>query len=729
MFGRLVEVGEYVNEGDPSPYSTMTYGYNLLDLLTSVLDANGKATTVNYDSLGRKTSMSDPSMGTWSYAYHVNGALQRQNDAKGQWIEFDYDSLDRLVRKRYSDTTKVEYFYDQVRTGFYNAGQRTFMARYTTTAAGGGELSSSTFNYDLRGRQKQVDYKIAALSATARTFQYNYDSADRISSIVYPTGETVSYSYDAAGRQTSVCGTTCYATGAQYTAADQPKSFTFGNNLVQNYEYEAVTQRLWKLKVGTTTNSTSVSSRTYGYDAVGNVLDLNSTTTNENQHFDYDHLDRLKTWTVKNGTTGATTVDQTYTYDKLGNILTKGGTTAPTTYNYNSAATANGGPYAIRSLNGGVVFGYDANGNMTSSPATPFGDPARTLSWNVENLPQSITSGAVTESYTYDADGERDSRAVTQSSVTATTFYFGGMYEEDKPSGNTRSLFTLNGQVVAQKEFVPTPPTPTNTPSPTNTPTNTPTPTATPVYNAAFVSQSVPDAMIAGQSYEVSVTLQNTGLTGWGSTVALTAAGGKSSPWVPNAVNVPSGVTVAPGQSYTFNFTVTAPSTTGNYAWLWNMTRQAGTIMFGQGTPEDVYVSVTADGGGGGGDPCPMCGMSSASGDVAGAEAGASVAGGLEGTETIVYIHSDHLGSVNTTTNQSGAVVSSQQFDPWGKVRNGGISVTDLNYTGQRKDDTGLLYYHARYYDPALARFTSPDTIVPETPSLTASYHSMDADS
>ncbi len=36
-----------------------------------------------------------------------------------------------------------------------------------------------------------------------------------------------------------------------------------------------------------------------------------------------------------------------------------------------------------------------------------------------------------------------------------------------------------------------------------------------------------------------------------------------------------------------------------------------------------------------------------------------------------------------------------------------------LNYTGQRLDGTGLLYYHARYYDPGLARFISPDSIVP----------------
>ncbi len=59
-------------------------------------------------------------------------------------------------------------------------------------------------------------------------------------------------------------------------------------------------------------------------------------------------------------------------------------------------------------------------------------------------------------------------------------------------------------------------------------------------------------------------------------------------------------------------------------------------------------------------------------------------------------------------------MVSQQEYDPWGKVRTGGIGQTTLNYTGQRLDGTGLLYYHARYYDPGLARFVSADPTVPD---------------
>ena len=60
-----------------------------------------------------------------------------------------------------------------------------------------------------------------------------------------------------------------------------------------------------------------------------------------------------------------------------------------------------------------------------------------------------------------------------------------------------------------------------------------------------------------------------------------------------------------------------------------------------------------------------------------------------------------------------GTLASRQEFDPWGSVRSGGVGGTTLNYTGQRLDGTGLLFYNARYYDPAIGRFISADTVVP----------------
>jgi len=83
---------------------------------------------------------------------------------------------------------------------------------------------------------------------------------------------------------------------------------------------------------------------------------------------------------------------------------------------------------------------------------------------------------------------------------------------------------------------------------------------------------------------------------------------------------------------------------------------------------------------------------------------------------------------VSTVTDSSGQVVSSQSFDPWGKVHAGTTPVTQtkVNYTGQRLDDTGLLFYNARYYDPTLARFVSPDAMVVHANALNVDFHESD---
>ncbi|TFW09524.1 hypothetical protein E4K72_05625 [Oxalobacteraceae bacterium OM1] len=97
--------------------------------------------------------------------------------------------------------------------------------------------------------------------------------------------------------------------------------------------------------------------------------------------------------------------------------------------------------------------------------------------------------------------------------------------------------------------------------------------TAAAVNNAQFVSQSVPTTMVPGQPYTVSVTYKNTGNTTW--TSARNYKLGPQNPidntnWVnPNRVAI-SG-SVAPGQTYTFSYTVNAPSTPGTYNFQWGM--------------------------------------------------------------------------------------------------------------------------------------------------------------
>ncbi len=89
-------------------------------------------------------------------------------------------------------------------------------------------------------------------------------------------------------------------------------------------------------------------------------------------------------------------------------------------------------------------------------------------------------------------------------------------------------------------------------------------------------------------------------------------------------------------------------------------------------------------------------------------------------TSTLSYLHGDHLGSASLATNASGVKIanSDTRYYPYGEARPGleGTGLpTDRRFTGQRREiGLGLYDYNARYYDPYLNRFISPDTIIPD---------------
>ena len=79
----------------------------------------------------------------------------------------------------------------------------------------------------------------------------------------------------------------------------------------------------------------------------------------------------------------------------------------------------------------------------------------------------------------------------------------------------------------------------------------------------------------------------------------------------------------------------------------------------------------------------------------------------------------DHLGGANAVTNEAGEVKEITEYQPFGKIarrdRYGSSEeVAWYYFTGQYKDDESeLMFYNARYYDPNLGRFITADTIVP----------------
>lgn len=152
---------------------------------------------------------------------------------------------------------------------------------------------------------------------------------------------------------------------------------------------------------------------------------------------------------------------------------------------------------------------------------------------------------------------------------------------------------TLTPTATPTPTYTPTPtptPKPTATPTPKPTATPTPKPTATPTptpvgtLNAKYVSQTCPPAsMKPGDKANVSITMKNTGANTWDGTYRL----GSQNPqdnnnWGTTRAYITG--TVPYNSSYTFSFSVTAPSTLGAYNFQWKMLQEM-VAWFGDYTP------------------------------------------------------------------------------------------------------------------------------------------------
>ena len=106
------------------------------------------------------------------------------------------------------------------------------------------------------------------------------------------------------------------------------------------------------------------------------------------------------------------------------------------------------------------------------------------------------------------------------------------------------------------------------------------------------------------------------------------------------------------------------------------------------------------------------------------------------GGERTLYVHKDHLGSVESLTDQNRTLVEHMNYDAWGRRRtltlNGGTfalaytPATPLpaanvsrGFTGHEMLDAfGLVHMNGRLYDPLTGRFLSADPIVQELDNL-----------
>lgn len=96
---------------------------------------------------------------------------------------------------------------------------------------------------------------------------------------------------------------------------------------------------------------------------------------------------------------------------------------------------------------GADSYSYDNNGNMTSRAG-------KALIWNADNtLASMVGPDTVPEGYTYDSAGNRLTRArnLGQPGGLTVVTLAGGLWEEDVPTGDTRTNYQFAGRAVAMR--------------------------------------------------------------------------------------------------------------------------------------------------------------------------------------------------------------------------------------------------------------------------------------
>ena len=110
------------------------------------------------------------------------------------------------------------------------------------------------------------------------------------------------------------------------------------------------------------------------------------------------------------------------------------------------------------------------------------------------------------------------------------------------------------------------------------------------------------------------------------------------------------------------------------------------------------------------------------------------LAGGAVGRVTStgakLYYHTDALGTVRAVADAGGAVTEARDYDPWGLALAGRQtgSGTREGYTGHEYDaETNLNYAGARYYAPALGRWTAVDPLESQFPSVSPYNYALNS--
>jgi RHS repeat-associated protein len=375
------------------------YAYDPVGRLTGINYSDGSTpnVTYQYDSLGRRISMSDGT-GISLYAYDSLNRLTGERNGAGQGIGYGYDLNSNLISLAYPGTGPVTRTYD-------SADRLVALHDWLNHSTG--------FTYDPDGNLTGIVYPNGTLAA------YSYNADGQVSAITHSHNSTpfLSFTYgrDPLGLLTSAGeGTTMHSYG--YDPLNRLIGEAIGGSGPQTPEAPEVVNRIWNYDGAY--EITQTSSRTDG--------GIPTTSTRM-----YDAANELSGWMEMQGQQPLHQV--AFTYDVRGNRIHQVDaiTGQQATYSYDGANR----PISFNRGQGQTTYRYDGDGLRASKQGTQ----SANFTWDSsQDLPLLLQDGIAR--YIYGPNG----MLVEEVTVNGSQSYF---YHADQ-LGSVRALTNQSGAVA-----------------------------------------------------------------------------------------------------------------------------------------------------------------------------------------------------------------------------------------------------------------------------------------
>ncbi|MFG2677347.1 RHS repeat-associated core domain-containing protein [Streptomyces sp. NPDC048445] len=682
------------------------FGYDSSRRLTKITTPEGRVTVFTYDDQNRVTSMlratalngSGHTGPTWTYTYSASSpsdaGTTKVTDPEQHATTYKHDGDGQV--------TDVTDALTHNRTKTFDANRNVDTAS-DAMGVGGTGANVTTYGWDSRNNPTSAKLPTGATS-TATGYQ-TIAGADLPGSMTTPDNEKTTYTYDTAGNTKSVA-----------------VEGTGGGN--QSFDYNPATPTCQgfqgqRCKATTKMTATKSVSTSFTYDAQGNLKTVKAPAPLGTTTYTYDALGRTETVKDARGVTVIYTYDNrdrvtkvdssnyatvSYSYDGDGNLKQRSDGTGVISYDFDPLSRE-----TIRTLQDGAqtVLTYTPAGNVDT-----YQDPAglTDYTWNEVNKLKSLKdpTNKIT-TYEYNNNNVRTKTTYPGNTVQTVTPDKSGRPEKIKATSPKGTLVDLaysylNGTKDGGKIR-----TSTDTVSGYKT---------SYTYDSAgrfsyakeekgttlrsswqycydlagnLTSQDVAPGCPGGTTYTVNDAQQTTSKNGSTTNWSYDKIGNETA-----GASTPEGTRT--GETWSDYSQLTSVTVAGKtYAGQYGSTDQSERIKLG-----DTFFH---------NGPIGLAGTSTAGVDTGfNREPGGTLNSMTRGGKNYYYL-TDALGSVVAMADENGTKVNSYGYSPRGVPRSTTSETVPQSYrfAGGYQDPTGLYHFAARYYDPNIGRFTTPD--------------------